>query len=400
MKSLLSVAEAEQRIHAHMPSFGTERVALDAATGRVLRQSAQAERDQPPFDRVMMDGIAVATGRGTLCSFRRAGLALAGMAEQVLDDPATCIEVTTGAMLPRGCDSVVPIEQTRREGERFVLSDGYEPTPGQFIHPRGADCREGELLLRSGTRIRSPEVAVLAANGVAQVEVAKRPSVTIVATGDELREVDQALAPGQIRRSNDRALAAALATRGFDDVERTWLPDDLDIATQVLAGLLATRQVLVLSGGVSVGQRDFVPAALHALGVQEVLHGIAQRPGKPMWFGIGPQGQVIFALPGNPVSALVCAVRYLLPALEHAIGLTAAAPVTVVLAAAAATHPSLTCFVPVDLQHDEHGRAMARPQPSPTSGDFSSLPQTHGVVELAPAAGAAPVGTIAVLHRW
>ncbi|HXD35727.1 MAG TPA: molybdopterin molybdotransferase MoeA [Rhodanobacter sp.] len=400
MKSLLSVAEAEQRIHAHMPSFGTERVALDAATGRVLRQTVQAERDQPPFDRVMMDGIAIAAGRGTLCSFRRAGLALAGMAEQVLDDPAACVEVTTGAMLPRGCDSVVPIEQTRREGERFVLSDGCEPTPGQFIHPRGADCREGDILLRPGTRIRSPEVAVLAANGVAQVEVAKRPSVTIVATGDELREVDQALAPGQIRRSNDRALAAALATRGLGDVERTWLPDDLNIATQVLAGLLATRQVLVLSGGVSVGQRDFVPAALHALGVQEVLHGIAQRPGKPMWFGIGPQGQVIFALPGNPVSALVCAVRYLLPALEHAIGLIAVAPIKVVLAVAAATHPSLTCFVPVDVQHDDHGRAMARPQPSPTSGDFSSLPQTHGVVELVPAAGAAPAGAIAALYRW
>jgi molybdopterin molybdotransferase len=439
MTSLLSVAEAEQRIHAHMPSFGTEHVALDAATGRVLRQSVQAERDQPPFDRVMMDGIAIAacafsspcsagggregvkllpSGSGatppqpspalqgreqatiTLRRFLPAGLALAGMTEQVLDDPRACIEVTAGAMLPRGCNCVIPIEQTRREGESFVLIDGYEPTSGQFIHPRGADCREGEILLRSGTRIRALEVAVLAANGVAQVEVAKRPSVTIVATGDELREVDQALAPGQIRRSNDRALAAALATRGFDDVELAWIPDDLGVATRTLARLLATRQVLVLSGGVSVGQRDFVPAALHALGVQEVLHGIAQRPGKPMWFGIGPQGQVIFALPGNPVSALVCAVRYLLPALEHAIGLTAAAPIKVVLADAVATHPTLTCFVPVHVQHDDHGRAMARSQPSSTSGDFSSLPQTHGVVELAPAAGAAPAGTIAVLHRW
>jgi len=446
MKSLLSVAEAEQRIHAHMPSFGTERVALDAATGRVLRQTVQAERDQPPFDRVMMDGIAIAAGAGagtvppfsspcsagggwegvkflplgsgatppqpspalqgreqasiTLRRFRPAGLALAGMIEQVLDDHRACIEVTTGAMLPRGCHSVIPIEQTRREGERFVLIDGCEPAPRQFIHPRAADCRAGEILLRSGTRIRSPEVAVLAANGVAQVEVAKWPSVTIVATGDELREVDQPLASGQIRRSNDRALAAALAARGFDDVERTWLPDDLDVATQALAGLLATRQVLVLSGGVSVGQRDFVPAALRALGVQEVLHGIAQRPGKPMWFGIGPQGQVIFALPGNPVSALVCAVRYLLPALERAIGLTVAAPVKVVLTDAVATHPSLTCFVPVDVQHDDHGRAMARPRPSPTSGDFSSLPQTYGVVELAPAAGAAPAGTVAALFKW
>ncbi|GAA0245449.1 molybdopterin molybdotransferase MoeA [Rhodanobacter caeni] len=436
MKSLLGVTEAERRIHAHMPSFGTERVALDAAAGRVLRQTVQAERDQPPFDRVMMDGIAIASTFSSPCfagggwegvkllpfrskatppqpspalqgrageglrRFRPAGLALAGMPEQVLDDPAACIEVTTGAMLPRGCDSVIPIEQTRRDGESYVLIDGCEPAPGQFIHPRGADCREGEILMRSGMRLRAPEVAVLAAHGVAQVEVAKRPSVTIVATGDELREVDQALAPGQIRRSNDRALAAALAARGFDDVERTWIPDDLDLATHTLAGLLATRQVLVLSGGVSMGQRDFVPAALHALGVHEVLHGIAQRPGKPMWFGVGPQGQAVFALPGNPVSALVCAVRYLLPALERAIGLTATAPVKVVLTDAVATHPALTCFVPVAVQHDGHGRAMAQPQPSPTSGDFSSLPQTDGVVELAPAAGAAPGGTVAVLHRW
>jgi molybdopterin molybdotransferase len=438
MKNLLSVAEAEQRIQANMPSFGTERVALDAATDRVLRQTVRAERDQPPFDRVMMDGIAVATTFSSPCSagggwegvkllpfgskatppqpspalqgreqsaiarrrFRRAGLALAGMAGQVLDDPAACVEVTTGAMLPRGCNSVVPIEQTRREGERFVLIDGYRPKPGQFIHPRGADCGEGEILLRSGTRIRSPEVAVLAANGVAQVKVARRPTVTIVATGDELREVDQPLAPGQIRRSNDRALAAALVSRGFDEVQRAWIPDDLHLATQALADLLATRQVLVLSGGVSMGQRDVVPAALRALGVYQVLHGIAQRPGKPMWFGVGSQGQAVFALPGNPVSALVCAVRYLLPALERAIGLTAAAPVKVVLTDAVATHPALTCFVPVVVQHDGHGRAVARPQPSPTSGDFSSLPQTDGVVELAPAAGAAPAGTVAVLHRW
>jgi molybdopterin molybdotransferase len=381
-----------------MPSFGSERAALDVAAGRVLRQAVQAERDQPPYDRVMMDGIAIASGSSR--SFRHAGLALAGMTEQVLDDPAACIEVTTGAMLPRGCDSVVPIEQTRGEGGRFVLIEGYQPKPGQFIHPRGADCRAGETLLRSGTRIRAPEVAVLAAHGVAQVEVAQRPSVTIVATGDELREVDQALASGQIRRSNDRSLAAALATRGFDDVERTWIPDDVNVITQTLANLLATRQVLVLSGGVSVGQRDFVPAALHALGVQEVLHGIAQRPGKPMWFGIGPQGQVVFALPGNPVSALACAVRYVLPALAHAIGLTAAAPVKVVLTEPVATHPTLTCFVPVEVRHDDDGRAMAQPRSATTSGDFSSLPQTDGVVELAPAAGAAPAGTVAALYKW
>jgi molybdopterin molybdotransferase len=155
-------------------------------------------------------------------------------------------------------------------------------------------------LLEPGVRLRAPELAVLAANGVAEVEVASIPSVAIIATGDELADVDQSLAEGQIRRSNDRALAAALASRGFDDLLLTRVADDLAATTRTLDGLLASRQVLVLSGGVSVGQRDYVPEALRALGVRQVLHRIAQRPGKPMWFGIGPQGQVVFGLPGNP----------------------------------------------------------------------------------------------------
>ncbi|HUW54356.1 MAG TPA: molybdenum cofactor synthesis domain-containing protein [Rhodanobacter sp.] len=241
---------------------------------------------------------------------------------------------------------------------------------------------------------------MLAANGVAEVEVAKVPSVVIIATGDELADVDQLLAQGQIRRSNDRALATVLAARGFGDVVLTQVPDDLEATKAKLAGVLATKQVLVLSGGVSVGQRDYVPEALHALGVEKVLHRIAQRPGKPMWFGIGPQGQVVFALPGNPLSALVCAVRYMLPALEQAIGLASPAPTRVALAAGATTHPTLTCFVPVQVHHDEAGCAWAQPVPSRTSGDFSSLPRTHGVVELAPAEAAAAAGTVAVFHSW
>jgi len=400
MSELSSVGEADQRIRARMPTFGSERLPLDAVMGRVLRQDVYAERDQPPFDRVMMDGIAIILGNGALRVFRLAGSQLAGMSGQALDDPRGCIEVTTGAMLPCGCDCVIPIEQTRRDGEQYVLLEGGAPTRHQCIHPQGSDCREGEALLTPGVRIRAPEMAVLAANGVAEVEVARVPSVAIIATGDELAGVDQPLARGQIRRSNDRALATALAARGFGDVVLTQVADDLAATKAKLAGLLATKQVLVLSGGVSVGQRDYVPEALHALGVEKVLHRIAQRPGKPMWFGIGPQGQVVFALPGNPLSALVCAVRYMLPALEQAIGLVSAAPPQVALAAGTITHPSLTCFVPVRVHHDAAGRAWAQPVPSPTSGDFSSLPRTHGIVELAPAETAAPAGTVAVFHSW
>ncbi|WP_329743398.1 molybdopterin molybdotransferase MoeA [Dyella sp. A6] len=400
MSDLLSVTDAEQRIRTQMPSFGSERLPLDAVMGRVLRQGVRAERDQPPFDRVMMDGIAIILGDGAIRSFRREGIQLAGMCGQVLRAPDGCIEVTTGATLPVGCDCVIPVEQIRREGDRFALVEDCLPTRRQFVHPQSSDCHEGAQLLVPGVRIRAPEMAVLAANGVAEVEVAKLPSVAIIATGDELANVDQSLAPGQVRRSNDRALATALAARGFNDVVLTHVPDDLAATKQKLADLLATRQVLVLSGGVSMGQRDYVPEALRSLGVREVLHRVAQRPGKPLWFGIGPQQQVVFALPGNPLSALVCAVRYLLPALEQAVGLTASEPMRVALAAAAITHPSLTCFVPVYLHHDATGRALAQPVPSPTSGDFSSLPKTHGVVELPPAEIAACAGTAVVFHGW
>jgi len=401
MSDLPSVTEAERRIRERLPRFGSERVSIDAAAGRLLRQVVRAERDQPPFDRVMMDGIAIAFGDGSRREFTVAGRQMAGMSGQVLDDPSGCIEVTTGAMLPAGCDCVVPVEQTHREGDRVRLVESWQPTARQFIHPRGSDCREGDELLAPGMRLRAPELAVLAANGLTEVEVACMPSVAIVATGDELAEVDQQpLGEGQIRRSNDRALAAALHGRGFHDVRLTGVPDDLAATTATLAELLATRQVLVLSGGVSVGQRDFVPEALRSLGVEKVLHRIAQRPGKPMWFGIGPQGQVVFALPGNPVSALVCAIRYLLPALEQAIGLAPTMPERVELVAPAGSNPALTCFVPVRVHHDPTGRVLATPVPAPTSGDFSALPRTDGVVELAPSDRAAPAGTVADLYRW
>jgi len=401
MSELPSVTEAEARIRARLPRFGSERVSIDEAAGRVLRQAVHAERDQPPFDRVMMDGIAIALGDGQQRAFTVAGRQMAGMSGQRLDDAAHCIEVTTGAMLPAGCDCVVPVEQTVRDGERVRLVDGWQPTTRQFIHPRGSDCRSGDELLAPGVRLRAPELAVLAANGLTEVEVTHVPAIAIVATGDELAEVgQQPLGEGQIRRSNDRALAAALRGRGFHDVHLARVPDDLDATTATLDALLASRQVLVLSGGVSVGQRDFVPEALRSLGVEKVLHRIAQRPGKPMWFGVGPQGQLVFALPGNPVSALVCAARYLLPSLEQAMGLAASPPERVMLAESAGTNPVLTCFVPVRVHHDEAGRALAVPVPTPTSGDFSALPRTDGVVELAPSDSRAPAGTVATLYRW
>jgi len=349
---------------------------------------------------VMMDGIALRWSASLPRSFTLSGVQLAGMAAQTLVDEDSCIEVTTGAMLPDGCDCIVPVEQTRRDGDRYVLAESYQPAHRQFIHARGSDCGIHALLLDAGIRIGAPEMAVLAANGATDVEVAIVPSVAMVATGDELVDVGAALGEGQIRRSNDRALAAALRTRGFHRVALSQVADDLDATIATLDALLAAHQVLILSGGVSMGQRDHVPAALDALGVRRVFHRIAQRPGKPMWFGIGPQGQAVFALPGNPVSALVCAIRYVMPALLASMGAVTEPLEHVCLDAAVDINANLTCFVPAHVQHDSSGRALAHPVPSRTSGDFSSLPRTHGFVQLSPGQNMAVAGMAAPFYRW
>ncbi|WP_130618407.1 molybdopterin molybdotransferase MoeA [Dyella amyloliquefaciens] len=400
MTELISVAQAEALIAEHMSSFGSEPVSLHEAAGRILRQPVHAEHDHPPFDRVMMDGIAIRWHETLPRAFTLAGMQLAGMSLQALVPSDACIEVTTGAMRPTGCDCVIPVEQTRREGELYHLADGYQPARGQFIHSRGSDCVAGEPLLDVGTPIGAPEIALLAANGFARVEVASIPSIAILSTGDELVEVGASLGEGQIRRSNDIAVATAMRLHGFGRVTIDHVADDQEATRGKLAKLLAAHDVLILSGGVSMGQRDYVPSALEALEVRRVFHRIAQKPGKPMWFGVGSSGQAVFALPGNPVSALVCAIRYVRPALLAAMGTTPTPMEMVCLDAAMDTNVMLTSFVPAHVHTDAQGLVMAHPVPSRTSGDFSSLPRTHGVVQLPPGLGPVPAGTIAAFYRW
>ena len=400
MPDLISVAEAEALIAAHMPSFGVERVPLEAAAGRILRQPVVAERDHPPFDRVMMDGIGVRWSDPLPARFAVAGSQMAGMGRATLHGAETCLEVTTGAITPQGCDCIIPIEQTRRDGDRYLLAEGYRPAKGQFIHAQGSDSRAGDQVLDAGVRLGPPQVAQLAANGMARVEVAVTPRIAILATGDELVGVDAPLGEGQIRRSNDLAIAAAMRSHGLDRVALSHVADDLRATTETLGALLAAHEVVIISGGVSMGQRDYVPEALAALGVKRVFHKIAQRPGKPMWFGVGPGQQLVFALPGNPVSSLVCAVRYVRPALLAAMGLTPPEPEFVCLDSDVGASETLTCFVPVHVRQDASGRSMASPVAAPTSGDFASLVRAHGVVQLPAGENRVSAGAVAALYRW
>src|SRR6202171_2401192 len=190
----------------------------------------------------------------------------------------------------------------------------------------------------------------------------------IFSTGDELIEPGDPIADYQVRRSNAYAVAATLRIRGFGRVGDDHVADDEVVMRERLALHLTTHDVVILSGGVSMGKFDLVPKVLTQLGVQEVLHRGAQRPGKPMWFGVGPRGQAIFGLPGNPVSTLVCLIRYVIPAIAEAMGTRRVLPERLALASAVSFDPPLSYFLPVSIEHDAWGQPWAHPRPTNGSG--------------------------------
>ncbi len=400
---MTEVTEAESLILERMPAAAPVRERLEAAFGRVLAEPVRAERDQPPFDRVTMDGIAIAYGdwAAGVRRFEVVGTQAAGAPPVPVAGPGRCVEVMTGAMLPAGTDTVVPVERLRREDGAAAVQAEAPVEPRQFVHARGSDRSAGSELLRPGARLGPAEMAVLAAAGAADVLVSAPPRVAVVSTGDELVDVGEPLEPYQIRSSNDRAIETSLLLHRLASVTRVHLADDEAILLDAIGRLHAQHDVLILSGGVSMGQFDFVPAVLERLGVELVFHKIQQRPGRPMWFGVTERGKPVFALPGNPVSALVCLTRYVLPALRASLGLEAAAPEHAALAAEVELAADLTYFTPVQLRSSaEDGVLQAVPRPTNTSGDFVSLAGTDGIVELPRRRRRYAAGDVVRLFRW
>jgi molybdopterin molybdotransferase len=307
----------------------------------------------------------------------------------------------TGAVCPAGTDAVVPIERVRIEAETAVVDDTATVAPGRFIHARASDRRAGDTVLEPGIRIGPAESAVLASAGCARVSVSALPAIAVVSTGDELVSVDAStIAPYQIRSCNDLAVAASIERAGVGRCERATLPDDPEQILRELAALHQRNDMLILSGGVSMGEFDFVPAVLDSLGSELIFHRIEQKPGRPMWFGISSAGKPIFALPGNPVSTLLCMTRYVVPALKLALGLEPAAPEIASLDRPVSGPTGLSYFVPVRLRWDSAGRTLAEPRPTNTSGDYVSLAATDGFIELGAGGGEHPAGASGRIFRW
>ncbi|MGH8260553.1 MAG: molybdopterin molybdotransferase MoeA [Steroidobacteraceae bacterium] len=399
---MLTPAEAERLIGQHLPCLPIESLPLAQCAGAVLRENVYAERDQPPFDRVAMDGIALASHalRDGIRRFRIEGTQAAGDPPLALAAQSGCIEVMTGAVLPAGTDAVVPVEQITASDGEAALAPGAGAEPWQHVHRRASDSRQGALLLAAGTRLTAPEVAIAASAGMARVRVSHQPALAVLSTGNELIEPGEPILPYQVRRSNVYGIVAALRGHGFLRVADEHLMDDAGELRDRLKYHLDTHDVLILSGGVSAGRFDLVPQALAGLGAREVFHHVAQRPGRPLWFGVAPTGATVFALPGNPVSTLVCLARYVIPALYAAMGRIAAPAERIALAAPVTVSSRLASFLPIREQSDEWGRSWAVPCPTNGSGDFLALAGTDGFVELPPGPHDHPKGFVTRLYRW
>lgn len=398
---MLTTAQAHDAILAAMPAAGIETVPVPGTVGRALQESVLAERDQPPFDRVTMDGIAIrhedlAAG---LRSFPVQAMQAAGDPALTLQ-PGKCIEIMTGAALPDGADCIVPVERIAVAGGAATLESGYRPEPRQFIHPRGSDHAQGTELLKPGTRVSALDIAVIASCGLTELAVSRAPTIRVISTGNELVPAGRPIEPHQIRMSNGPALLAMLGQHGYRNSTHDHIADDPAALTERIGHHLEEANVLVLSGGVSMGKADYLPEVLQGLGVKLVFHTVSQRPGKPMWFGIGPNERAVFALPGNPVSALVCCRQYVIPALDAAAGLRQAAPEFASLSQDVSFKPQLTCFLPVRLVSSVGGPVLAMPVNTNTSGDFAALSGTDGYVELPLEQTDFPTGTAVRLYRW
>jgi molybdopterin molybdotransferase len=307
---MISVDEARERLFAAAPRIEVETVPLEAAVGRVAAKPVVAERTQPPFRSSAMDGYAVHAGE-IAGGLEVVGQSAAGRRWDAPLAPGEAIRIFTGAPVPDGADAVLIQEDARIDGRRLFATDIVRP--GDNIRAEGLDFRAGDVLVDAGTRLQPRHVALAGAGGHATLEVARRPRVAFLSTGDELVPPGAPTGPDQIVASVTPALAALVARAGGEAVDLGIAPDDLPVIVARAREGLGAADILVTLGGASVGDHDLIRPALEELGVPLDFWRVAIRPGKPLMFAPSP---LVLGLPGNPVSGVVCSVVFLIPLVE------------------------------------------------------------------------------------
>jgi len=379
---MITVTEAYQLVLANKLRLKSTEVPLTEALGRVLDENIQADRPFPPFNRVTMDGIAISFNTfstGTR-DFPIEKVQAAGDEPYRLLNEGYCVEVMTGAILPEQTDVVIRVEDISIS-EGIAKVNIHQVERFQNIHLCGSDKPAGTVLLKKGVLLGPVEMSVAASVGKSTLKVLQYPKTVIVSTGDELVPVSEIPASHQIRISNSYAIFSFLKKWGIS-AEMIHLPDNEEHVQNKIKELLDHYELIILSGGVSAGKFDYIPKALKEAGIQSFFHKVSQRPGKPFFFGSNEKTRV-FALPGNPVSTLLCVVRYLIPWLKESLGLAHAIQPKVKLLKSIVFNAPLTFFVPVKLTANPETQILeAYPLPGNGSGDFANLLDADGFIEL------------------
>lgn len=376
---MITVQEALSIILNHSQNFGIEEIPFLESVGRVLKEDIVADRDFPPFDRVSMDGIAINYRyfEQGVRNFTIEGIQAAGAVQKIMRSSENCMEVMTGAVLPKNTDTVIRYEDVEIvNGVATILEEHI--TLGKNIHSQGKDQHQGDLLIKQNKIISAAEIGVIASVGKSLVKVGVIPKVMIVSTGDELVEVHRVPSPHQIRRSNVFSLVSILEKFNIR-AETSHITDQKDLLKEKVGNYLNEYDVLLFSGAVSKGKYDYLPEVLEELGVSKLFHRVAQRPGKPFWFGVKGQKSV-FAFPGNPISTYVNCLVYFYPWIANSIGFELREE-KVVLKQDITFKPNLTYFLQVKVENNK-GKQFAYPVKGNGSGDLVSLVEADGFIQL------------------
>lgn len=314
---MISVNEAKDIITESVKRLPSQRLPLTRALGLVLGEDVYALTDIPNFRQSSMDGYAIRFEPGRTV-FTLAGEMAAGSTAALDIGPAEAVRIFTGAPLPAGADTVVMQEKVTLEGDRVMVEDGGMQA-FQHVREKGAEIKRGALAMQAGTLLSPAAIGFLAGIGIPELQVIPAPKVSIILTGNELQEPGKPLAFGQVYEANSVMLSAALRQLGVEDVSVLRAVDDLKVLQNVLSQALLEADLVLLTGGVSVGDYDFVVAAAKNCGVKQAFHKIRQKPGKPLFFGSKYQ-KIVFGLPGNPSSVLSCFYQYVLPAVGRMMG--------------------------------------------------------------------------------
>jgi molybdopterin molybdotransferase len=391
--SLLEVAEAWEQVAALVTPLPVEHVPLADAAGRIAAEDGRSAVDLPPFDRSAMDGYAVrAADTDPPAPLRIAGEVAAGEVAAGALAPGTALGITTGAALPDGADAILRVEDARVDGD--AVTPAGPVTRGLHVRYRGEDVTRGDVLAPAGAPLTPQRVTGLASAGVGAVAVRRRPVVHVLATGTELLEVGAPPEPGRIHESNRLTLRLLAEGTGAAVVLHPVVPDDRE-ATRAAVEAALTGDVLLVSGGVSVGPHDHVKPALEAAGVEEVFWRVRLKPGKPLWFG--RRGDtLVFGLPGNPLSTVACFLLFVGPALRRMQGEADAAPTCVPARLTIPARPAdgRTTLLTAALAHGPDGMLEVTPTEGQGSHLTGALAASDAFAVVPHAGGELPAGAL------